>query len=128
MSATAEAMEAVQFRLSLAAAHADRLGMLLTLMRDEQGRPAVLVLPYARHLLAASLRNAADACEELGVQQGDLRWTAPVALIHQASGQIWRTRDARTCAQISDLVQRMRVIVVTLSERSLGRAIGVRLS
>jgi hypothetical protein len=128
MTAASDAMERVQFHLALAGAHADRLGRLLRLGLDEEGRPSLLVLPYARHLLAAALREASDACEELGVQQGDLRWTAPVALLHNASTHVWTVRDAPTCGQIAALMERMRVTVVTLRERSLGRAISVRLS
>jgi hypothetical protein len=128
MTATSEAMERVQFALALAGAHAERLGRLLTLLTDEQGRPAALVLPYARHLLARAMREAADGCEELGIQQGDLRWCGPVALIHNASGRVWSVKDAATCGQIAALMQRMRGLVVTLRERGMGRAVGVRLS
>jgi hypothetical protein len=121
-------MERVQFHLALAGAHAGRMARLLTLGRDEQGLPAMLVLPFARHLLAQALRDAADGCETLGVEQGDLRWTGPVALIHNASGLVWPLRDAATCLRIAALTDRLRAAVVTLRERSLARPVGVRLS
>lgn len=128
MSTASEIMERLQASLARSALQARRLGHLLTVGFDERGRPAMLVSSYMRHGLAAALREAGDACEALGVEQGDLRWTAPVALIHHASGHVWTVRDGRTCLQIAALMERMRETVVTLRERRMSREIGVRLS
>jgi hypothetical protein len=127
MSAVAEGMERTLAALGEAEAHAWRLQMLLTLQYDEAGRPAVLVLGYARHLLAAALREAADGCEAVGVQQGDIRWTGPVALLHNASTCVATLSDPRTCREIADLMRRMREIVETLRHRGMSRDVSVRL-
>jgi hypothetical protein len=124
MTDTTEAMELIQFHLAQASRHAWGLGRLL----GRGGTPAALLLPYARHLLAAALRDASDACETLGVLQGDTRWCAPVALLHGAGLHVWALRDSVTCGQIAALMERMRTTVVTLRERSLSRPAGVRLS
>ena len=128
MSDVTEAMERVDFDLALAGALAERLGRILTLGSDEFGRPAPLALPQARMLLSRALREAADQCGDVGALQGDLRWCAPVALITHASENVWAVRDPLTCQRIALLVERLRVAVVTLRERSLSRAVGVRLS
>ena len=127
MSAASEAMDRTQQALDLACIRATRLGRLLALPFDEAGRPSFFALPYARSLLSEAMRNAADGCEIIGVQHNDARWTAPVALIHNASTRVWTVRDAKTCAQIAALMEHMRTLVTTLKDRSLGKGVTVRL-
>jgi hypothetical protein len=125
---TSEAMERMLHELGLAEAHANRLCGLLTLLRDEAGQPSALVAPHERHLLARALREAADWCETVGALQGDIRWCGPVALLHNASTQVWMVNDPDVCGQIAGLMQRMRTIVRTLRHRAMGRDVAVRLS
>jgi hypothetical protein len=128
MSAVSEAMEGVQQALDLASMRANQLGRLLALPIDDFGRPSAFSIPHVRSLLAEAMRNAADGCEVIGVQHNDVRWTGPVALIHNASTHVWTVRRVETCQEIAALMERMRYLVTILKDRAQGSAVNVRLS
>ncbi len=125
MSTVSAAMEQVQHALDRAGGHATRLGRLFAVPFDERGRPSMFAIPGQRQALAQAIRDAADGCEIIGVQHDDVRWTAPVALLHAASTRIWTVTDARTCTTIAELMTRLRVAVVTLRDRARGRDVAV---
>jgi hypothetical protein len=125
MSTATEALEACHAHLSRARVHAARLGRML----DRPGDAVcVIMLPNCRSDLAEALRNASDAAETLGAEHLDIRWCAPVALIHGASTRVWTVRTSAVCTQIVDLLDRLRVRIEQLRHSAVGNAIRVRLS
>jgi hypothetical protein len=128
MSAADEAMEQADYFLALASAHAARLARMLTFGHDENGTPNGIVENYARHLLAQSLRDASDAVEVLGVEQGDLRWCGITALLHGASSLVWSVRQPALVSRVGDLLDKLRHRVVQLRHHPMSRAVGVRMA
>jgi len=128
MSAADEAMEKVDFFLAVSSAHAARLALLLATGHDENGMPIGIVENYARHLLAQSLRDASDAVEVLGVEQGDLRWCGITALLHGASSRVWTLRHPVLAGGVSALLDKLRTRIVQLRHHPMSRAVGVRMS
>jgi len=126
MSAVSEALDQVHGSLDLAAGMAQRLGRLLALPFDEFGKPSVFRLPIVRQLLAQAMRDAADGCETIGIEHNDVRWTGIVGLIHHASTGVYQLQRAQEAFAIAELMERMRVRIVTLRDRATKHAVTVR--
>jgi hypothetical protein len=121
MTSAAESLDRTHAALSEAKAHAQHMARVFAFGFSDCGVPRVLSLIPLRADLARALRAAGDAAEQLGVELGDIRWTATVTLIHNASMYVWSARDTCTCNQIADLLERLRYRIDQLRNMRQGR-------
>jgi hypothetical protein len=127
MSAVAEHFERLQAHLAMGQVRAVRLTRLLALAVDEDGRPSVFVLPMAHSLLSASLIQASDAAADVGIELGDIRWTAVVTLLHNAGTHV-RGMSWREALSVAKLLQGLQVRAAQLRQRRSTSEPRVRLS
>lgn len=112
--------ERMQDALALSCDASKRLAIML-----QSGAPFIPALTSARSVLQNGLNTAAQAAEDLGVELGDSRWVAPVALLHNAAIQV-RQCSGQECAMVARLTEMLRDKVARLRNMRSSEGVSIR--